>query len=298
MGSTDFSIPPMRSIIDSGTHELVALFCSPPKRSGRGMHIKKNPTHECALAYNIPTYTPKTLKTPEIIKLIHKIKAEIIVVSSYGLILPKEILNCKRYGCINIHPSQLPKYRGPSPIQATIMNHEKQTAVCIIKMEEKVDTGDIILQEIFNISEKIDFPSLSQECAQRGAKLLLKTLDNISILTPIPQNIEATYTKKYTKKNISIEWNKETAFSIDAKIRALKPKIYFGISYKNKSIKIIHSKPLAIKSNHLPGTVFVDITISKNLLVSTPNGLLEIIELQPENKNIISAQSFLNGLKN
>ena len=189
MGTPLFAVPALKAILESKIHKVVAVFSQGPKAKGRGMKIAESPVHELAISYNIPVYTPSTLRNEDANKLIKSIEADIIVVTAYGFIIPKNILEAKKHGCLNIHPSDLPKYRGAAPLQRTIINGESETAVCIMQMDEGLDTGDIILEQKFHISDKITFTELHDKTSQMGAQMLVQVLDNIDKIKPFKRGI-------------------------------------------------------------------------------------------------------------
>ncbi|CAF2993514.1 unnamed protein product, partial [Rotaria sp. Silwood2] len=209
--------------LHSTHHKVVAVFTQLPKSQGRGLKEIPSPVHKVALQYNIPIYTPTTLRSKEIVNLITAIEAEAIIVVAYGFLIPKAILESKKYGCLNIHPSSLPRHRGAAPLQHTIIAGDRTTAVSIIQMDEGFDTGDIILQHSFTLPTRITLPLLQAQCATIGATLLLNVLDNIGGLPRVVQNTEnVTYAPKLKKEEGKIDWC-DTAYKIDCKIRGMNP---------------------------------------------------------------------------
>ena len=251
MGTPEFAIPALSQLIDSTNHNVVAVFTQAPKAKGRGMKTTNSPVHVLAASNNIPVYTPKTLRDQEAAQLIDSIEADIIVVVAYGFIIPGNILKAKKYGCLNIHPSKLPKYRGAAPLQRTIINGEKESAVCIIQMDEGLDTGDIILQKDFSLEVTTTFPELHNLCASLGGYMLIEALNNIENLRKIKQSEEgASYAHKLTKDEGKINWQ-STAFEIDCKIRGMNPwpGVYF--EHNDKIIKILSAEYNEHKHNAL-----------------------------------------------
>ncbi len=208
MGTPDFAVPALQKLIDSTKYNVVAVFSQAPKHKGRGMKLTNSPVHNLAIYNNIAVHTPKTLKNKDSSALIDSIDADIIVVVAYGFIIPKNVLEAKKYGCLNIHPSKLPKYRGAAPLQRTIINGEQESAVCIMQMDSGLDTGDIILQENFKLDPKITFTELHDKCANIGANLLIKTLDGIDMIPRIKQQQEGlSYAHKLSKDEGRVDWN-------------------------------------------------------------------------------------------
>ncbi|KJV56190.1 methionyl-tRNA formyltransferase [Orientia chuto str. Dubai] len=292
MGSSEFAIPSLKSIASSH-HEVVAVFTRKPKKRGRNLNIHKSPIHELADILSIPVYTPDSLKNNDIQNLIENLEADIIVVAAYGLIIPSSILKMKQYGCINIHPSMLPKCRGAAPIQHTIINGEKETAVCIIQMDQGIDTGDIILYQKFPLAEDICFSELHDQCAKVGAKLIVEVLNNINSLQHIPQSLDGiSYANKLSKLESKINWY-ESAYTIDCKIRGMNPWPGTFFTHNNNSIKVLKAK--IINDNHTlrPGTV--KIVNNNKLLISCKENFLELLLLQLPGRKVLNHVQFLCG---
>lgn len=296
MGTPDFAVPSLQSLLDHDQHEVVAVFTQSPKAKGRGLKEIASPIEQLARIYNIPVYNPRSIKTLETKELIDSIEANIIVVVAYGFIIPKDILNSKKYGCLNIHPSQLPKYRGAAPLQHTIINGEKETAVCIMQMDEGLDTGDIILTQQFDLPANITLPELHDKCAKIGAKLLLEVLNKITILPRIKQTREAvSYAGKLSKEHGRIDW-KQKAFQIDCKIRGMNlwPGTYF--EYQNRVIKILEASYQNKAHNMLAGEIVI--SDNKNIEVACNDGIVIIKKLQLPGKKAMNAEEFLRGMPN
>lgn len=291
MGTPQFAVPALGSLINSSNHQVVAVFTQEPKSQDRGLRTKASPVHELAQTHKVPVYTPRTLKDLATDLLIKSIEADVIVVAAYGFIVPKNILEAKRYGCINIHPSLLPKYRGAAPLQRTIINGEIKTGVCIMQMDEGLDTGDIMLQEEFLIDQRTAFHALHDKCALLGAKMLIDTLDQIESLPKIKQNNDnVTYAHKLSKEEGKIDWN-QSAYQIDCKIRGMNPWPGTYFYYNDKTIKIIEADYKESDSAEPVGSV-----ISDELEVSCGSGILIIKKLQQSNKNPLFTAEFLRGL--
>jgi methionyl-tRNA formyltransferase len=293
MGTPRFAVPALKRLIQSNTHQITAVFTASPKAQGRGLETTKSPVHQLALQYNIPVYNPVTLKTGESVDLISSLEADIIIVIAYGFIIPKTILNLKKYGCLNIHPSNLPKYRGAAPLQRAIINGENENSVCIMQMDEGLDTGDIILQEKFSMSKRITLHELHDRCAILGGELLLKALDKIDILPRIKQSeTGVSYAHKLSKEEGKINWH-ESAYAIDCKIRGMNPWPGTYFEYNGKIIKILEATYDELDHKSAPGTVMqVD---DQRLKIACGKGCLLIEKLQQQGKKILSATEFLFG---
>lgn len=293
MGTPNFAVPALQNLISSKEHNVVAVFSQKPKAKGRGMKITKSPIHELADSHEIPVYTPSTLRKTESFGLINSIIADIIVVVAYGFIIPKNILESKKHGCLNIHPSKLPKYRGAAPLQRTIIEGEKETAVCIMQMDEGLDTGDIILQKDFALDPRITLRELHDKCAKLGGDLLLKTLKNIKTLPRIKQpDTGETYAHKLTKEESRVNWN-NSAFKIDCMIRGMNPwpGVYF--EFENKKIKILEAE-----YSNTDHTFKVGQILNKFFDIACAEGILHVKSVKPEGKPKMSSEDYLNGNSN
>jgi methionyl-tRNA formyltransferase len=251
MGTPFFAVPALKALIDA--HDVVAVFTQAPKPSGRGMSVSKSPIHQLvdqlADQFQIPVYTPKTLRNTDIQEIIFGIQADVIVVAAYGFIIPSPILSAKKYGCINIHPSLLPKFRGAAPLQRTIMSGESKTGVCIIKMDDGIDTGDIMSMHEFDIDRYISLNDLHDMCASIGANMLLKVMSGLDTeLNPVRQykkqsNDKASYAHKLSKGDGYITWDMD-AYAINCLVRgcSIWPGTFFmfrGIQVKILSVSRI-----------------------------------------------------------
>jgi len=288
MGTPEFAVPALKKLITH--HEVTAVFTQQPKAKGRGLNLAKSPIHQLSFEHQIPVYTPSTLRNEETSKLINNIIADIIVVIAYGFIVPKTILEAKKYGCLNIHPSDLPRHRGAAPLQRTIIEGDRKSSVCIMRMDVGLDTGDILMKGDFDLEERTTLKELHDKCANLGAELLIKTLANIDNILPIKQPDEGvTYAHKLTKEEGKINWH-ESAYKIDCKIRGMTPwpGVYF--SYNDKIIKILEAEYLNAIHDFTPGAV-----ISDKLEIACGNGTLQVKVLQQEGKRALSTSEFLRG---
>ncbi len=299
MGSSEFSLAPFLSLVNSSQHEIKAVFTKAPQKKGRGLKLRENIIHQKALERSIPTYISHDLKDNQVVQLIDKIEAELIVVVSYDKRIPANILYCKKYGAINIHPSFLPKYRGASPIQQSILNHDKMTAVCIMQMDESLDTGKIIKLEECYINQNLNYVELSRELSIIGSRLLMDVMGNFTKFVPFSQSDQnVSYCKKIDKHSSKIDWDSENIRDIESKIRAFFPYIRFHLEFCNKKFQIIKSKIFLLTKHHSkPGTVFFDSKLSKNLLLYCIGGILELIIIKPDNSKELFSTDFVNGLK-
>ena len=288
MGTPEFAVPALEALHKQ--HEIIAVYTQAPKPAGRGQQETLSPIHLLSNQLNLPVYTPKTLRRPEAQAEFNAIEADAVVVVAYGLILPKEILTSCRYGCINIHPSLLPFYRGAAPMQRTILAGEKETALCIMQMDEGVDTGDVLVMEKVALDDEITYAELSRNMAILGAKLLLETLDNIDNIIPQKQIGEGCYAAKITKEEGELNWQ-EPAEHLLNKVRALNP--WPGTFFYNNGEKIKVTKVKIYDQLHdfAPGTI----TDPKNFIIACSKGLIQPLLLQRPGKKILPLKEFMNG---
>ncbi|ABV74624.1 methionyl-tRNA formyltransferase [Rickettsia akari str. Hartford] len=288
MGTPEFAVPALKKLIMH--HEVKVVFTQQPKAKGRGLDLVKSPIHQLAFEHQIPVYTPSTLRNDDIVNLINKINADIIVVIAYGFILPKAILEDKKYGCLNIHPSDLPRHRGAAPLQRTIIEGDRKSSVCIMRMDTGIDTGDILMKEDFYLERRTTLEELHNKCANLGAALLIRTLANIDNIVPIKQSSEGvTYANKLTKEEGKINWH-ESAYKIDCKIRGMNPWPGAYFSYNDKVIKILEAEYLNTNHHVTAGTV-----ISDKLEIACGSGILQVKKLQQESKKALNVEEFLRG---
>jgi len=288
MGTSSFAVPTLLSLIRN--HQVQAVFTQAPKPAGRKMQMQLSPVHKIANYYSIPVYTPAKLRNYEPYQLIKIIEAELIVVCSYGLIIPSNILEAKKYGCLNIHPSKLPKYRGAAPLQRAIIDGEKSMSICIMQMDATLDTGDIILSADFPITENTTYPLLSEQCGIIGALLLEKTIHNIALLPRIPQGNEGvSYAHKLTKEEGEINWNK-SAFEISCQVRGMNPWPGTFFNYNGQQIKVLAAEYVQKEHNFRPGYI-----IDNNLLIACKKDALRITFLQKPGSKKLPTAEFLKG---
>ena len=294
MGTPDFAVGALEEIIKAG-HEVVLVVTQPDKPKGRGKAMQYTPVKECALAHGIEVFQPVKVKEPENIEVLRKHQPDIIIVAAFGQIVPKSILDMPKYGCINIHASLLPKYRGAAPIQWAVINGEDVTGVTIMRMNEGIDTGDMIAKKTVRLAEDETGGSLFDKLAQVGAQLCVETMDIIEAgkAEYMPQNNEeATHTSMIRKELGLIDWNK-SAVEIERLIRGLNqwPSAYTNLS--GKTFKIWKAKVVSEENTYEPGCIC---RIDKaGMYVQTGKGILLLTEVQMEGKKRMDADAFLRG---
>lgn len=296
MGTPDFAVGSLQALCESGKHEILAVVTQPDRPKGRGNKLLQTPVKEYALAQGLTVYQPQKVKTPEFVELLHELQPELIVVAAFGQFLSKEILELPKYGCINVHASLLPKYRGAAPIQYAIIKGEKESGVTIMQMDIGMDTGAMLDKVVVPIEENTTMGELHDALREQGATLLLQVIDKIAAGTAVaePQNNEqATYATLLDRSMEHIDWSK-TAQEVHNLIRGFNPAPSTFTKLPNgKSLKIWGSKMTDKSSAAAAGTVIE--TGKHSFFVACGGGVLEITEVQPESKKRMPAQVFLNG---
>jgi len=276
--------------------DIAAVVTSLDKPKGRGLKLSPSPAAELAEKNKIKTLKPAKASDPELIKELQKIMPDLAVVVAYGNILPKGVLEAPKHGCINLHTSLLPKYRGPSPIQSALLNGDKETGVTIMKLNEKMDKGDILLQEAVQISEDDNSQTLSDKLFEAGSKLLIKAINDIEAgkAKYSPQdNNKATYCKKITKQDGIIDLS-APAEEIVNKIRAFTPWPGAVVRFGVKKVKMLKAEKGPGSRGQGPGEV-VGLIKSEGIVISTGKDSIIVKELQPENSKVMSADQFVSG---
>lgn len=292
MGTADFAVPIFERIIDSN-HEVVAVYTKAPTKKSRGLLVEKTPVHKVADFHKINVLTPKTLRNQEEMNIFSNINADAVVVAAYGLIIPDFFLNFCKFGCINIHPSDLPRWRGAAPIQRSMMACDERTAICIMKMDSGIDTGPIFLKKQLQLDKNKTIHQLTEEYARIGAEMLIQTLEDLengrATLTEQSED-GVTYANKITAEEGKIDWN-EHSNSIHGKIMALTPNAYF--MHNNLQIKAIKSHLVEGRTTESPGTV-----LSKNFdIVCGDDSIINIEKLQRPGGKVLDTKDFLCGYK-
>jgi methionyl-tRNA formyltransferase len=301
MGTPEFACRALLALIES-KYDIAGVVTRPDKPRGRGMKISFSPVKELALKNNLNIYQPQKLDTPEFIDILKKISPDLIAIVAFGRIIPKEILELPKYGCINLHPSLLPKYRGASPIPAAILVGDKKTGVTTFYVNEKLDSGDIILQQEEKIAEDDTSATLAARLAQSGAELLIETIAKIEgnqVVRISQEDSEATHTSKLKKEDGFIDW-KESALQIARVVRAMDPwpgaYTYFaGRLVKIWGAEVSSGDNQQLSGSSKPGEV-VKVT-KEGIIVACGEGFLLVRELQPAGKGRMDSLSFAAGYR-
>ncbi len=307
MGTPDFAKESLEAIYNSG-HEILGVVTNPDKPKGRGMKLAESPVKEFAKEHNLPIYQPnKVRENVEFINEIKDLKPDIICVVAYGKILPKEILDIPGLGCINVHGSLLPKYRGAAPIQWAVLNGDKVTGITTMYMDIGMDTGDMILQEEIKIGEDETTGELWNKLSKVGGKLLVKTLKQIEEGTAprIKQGENFTMAPMLDKKIAKIDWKNKTSQEIKNLVRGLNPIMGAYTFLNGKKIKFwkVSTKiqeigfDIDVNIENLKSGTIILADSKKGLLIKTKDSIISILEIQGENAKRMSINEFLRGNK-
>ena len=301
MGTPAFAVPSLERLVADG-HTVCGVFTQPDKPKNRGMKLAQSPVKECALTHNIPVFQPKTLKDGAALEQLEQLQPELIAVAAYGKILPQAILDMTPYGCVNVHASLLPKYRGAAPIQWAVINGEKVSGVTTMQMDAGLDTGDMLLKTEVVLDEKETGGSLHDKLAEAGARLCVETLKGLEAhaITPEKQGESPTeYARMLDKSLGKIDWTRP-AEEIERLIRGLNPWPSAYTDWTGKTMKIWEAQVIsqeeakaAQQEAAKPGTV---VKVEKDgFLVQTGKDLLKVCALQIPGKKRMDAGSFLRG---
>ncbi len=290
-GTPNFAVPSLNVLVRS-KHNVRLVVTQPDKRKGRSKKLGPPPVKEFAEKNYLKVLQPENIKDEEFLNSLGQLDPDVIVVVAYGKILPPDILRLPKWGCINIHASLLPKYRGAAPIQWAIINGEKESGVTTMLMDEGLDTGQILLTKIISIYDSDTYESLSLRLSTLGAEVLLETLEAIekNEIHPSKQKGTTSYARPLKKEDGLVDWSK-SARDVYNFIRGLYPWPCAYTFINGERVKII--KALPVEGKGVAGRIIID--EGKNLLIGTSNGLLSIIELQPEGKKPMTSRAYLSG---
>jgi methionyl-tRNA formyltransferase len=287
MGSPDFAVPVLRALHGAG-HEIAAVYCQPPRPAGRGQKETPCPVHRAALALGLPVRSPaRVRKDAAEHAAFAALDLDAAVVAAYGLILPKPMLEAPRRGCLNIHASLLPRWRGAAPIQAAILAGDAESGVTIMQMEEGLDTGPMLLKGAVPIGPRTTTPELHDALAGLGAGLILRALAEAPPTVPQPE-AGVTYAAKLTKEDGRLDWVQEAA-ALDRRVRALNPWPGTFFRHGGEAIRVLAAKPAA--GGGAPGTV-----LDEAATIACGSGALRLLRLQRPGRGPLPAADFLRGL--
>lgn len=298
MGTPDFALFSLKGLCEGG-YDVIGVVTQPDKPKGRGYVLTPPPVKSYALEQNIPVYQPTSLRTEEFAELLRKLDPEIITVVAYGKILPKNVLDYPKYGCVNVHGSLLPKYRGAAPMQMSIINGDKVTGITTMYMAEGLDTGDMLLKAECEIAENDNFEDIHDRLGALGAELLKKTVDGLERgeITPIPQDHSlATHTSKINKEDCEIDFSKDCD-TVHNLIRGLSPiPLSFAHTPDGKLLKIVQSEICERESVNAECGKVVSVEDGK-IRILCARGSINILKLLPEGKGRMTAADFIRGRK-
>lgn len=295
MGTPDFSVPCL-SLLLSSKHQVVGVYSRAPKPAGRGKKEQMTPIHQLGVQHGIEVFTPKSLRSEEEISKLKALKPDLIVVVAYGLILPKAVLDIPQFGCINVHASLLPRWRGAAPIQRAIMAGDTQTGVCIMQMDEGLDTGAVGVTSLCKILESDTSQTLHDKLAQLGSQALAQAIEQINLgqFSPMPQPDEGgTYAAKIDKAEARINWHQERA-ALHNHIHGLSPfpgawceiPMLDGTMERIKILQVEYSTA-QLNAAHLD---------FKNAIIGTHNGSLKLLKVQRPGKSVMNAEECFRGM--
>ena len=294
MGTPDFAVPSLHALID--THDVVGVVTQPDKRAGRGKKLRFSPVKEAALAANIPVYQPKSLRTKTAVSPLREWNADVIIVAAFGQILRPFLLEMPPHGCLNVHASLLPRWRGASPIQHAILSGDAESGVTLMQMDKGLDTGGMFVSEAIPLHADETAVSLHDRLAALGADMMRRHLDAILAgnLTAIPQeNGASTYAPMITKADGALNWE-QTAVNLDRRVRAMTPWPGAFTHWQGKSLKILKARPLAEQWGATAGQVLHDAG-RKITAVCTNDGMLQLEIVQLAGKRPTAIADFMRG---
>ena len=293
MGTPEFAVPCLERLISDG-HNVTGVFTQPDKPKGRGHKMQFPPVKQCAVDAGIPVYQPLKMRDGEALSIIQNLNPELIIVVAYGKILPQEILDFPKYGCINIHASLLPRYRGAAPIQWSVLNGESVSGVTSMQMDVGLDTGDMLLSKSVDIGKNETAGELHDKLSVLGAQVMSETIDLLmqNKLNPVKQNdADSNYSPMLSKELCPIDWN-DTAQAVHNKVRGLSPWPVATTKWGDKTVKI-HKTVVYNNLSGKPGEVLIS---DRKLVVACGSSTaVEIVNLQLEGKKTMNADDFLRG---
>lgn len=294
MGTPDFAVASLNALLDAG-HEVVAVITQPDRPKGRGNKLAFPEVKERALEVGLPVHQPDSVKEEAFLSLLKSYTPDVIVVVAFGRILPQAVLDLPQHGCINVHGSLLPEYRGAAPIQRAVLDGCKTTGVTTMRMDAGMDTGDMLLQASLPITDADTTGTMFDKLAVLGGELLITTLEGLEAGTIIPQKQDhdkATHAARILKEDEVIHWE-DDAEKIFCQIRGLAPAPGAYTWWEGQRLKLWKARTSNKNTEKLPGTL---VEIGKDyLLIQTGNGCLEVLELQPAGKKAMPAKAFANG---
>ena len=295
MGTPDFAVGTLEALIGAG-HRISMVVTQPDRPKGRGHAMQYPPVKEAALAHGLPVYQPKRIRDGESVRFLETVEADVMVVVAFGQLIPKSILEMKKYGCINVHGSLLPAYRGAAPIQWAVINGEKESGVTTMQMDEGLDTGDMLLKAVVPLEADETGGSLFEKLSKAGAELCVETLRQLEAGTVVPEaqgDSTTDYAAMLTRASGRIDWTK-SAVSIERMIRGLNPWPCAYTALGGKTLKLWRGEDVHWDASKGACGEILEVT-KDSLLIQTGDGLLAIRELQLEGRKRMETEAFLRG---
>lgn len=294
MGTPESAVPSLRRLADDG-HEVIAVWTQPDKPAGRGKKLQASAVKRFALERNLPIHQPAKIKTPEAKEMFASHQADVAVVVAYGRILPQEFLDAPRHGCVNVHFSLLPKYRGAAPVNWALVNGEAETGVTTMRIVQELDAGPILLQRATRIDADETAPQLLSRLGDLGAELISETLSNLEGITPRPQSdSEATLAPILKREDGAIDWSMDS-FAIERRVRGFQPWPNAFTEFRSRRLIIWEARSEWIEQLRFrPGQV-IEVTRDRLIVACGEGTALRLTEIQLENSRRMSARDFLNG---
>ena len=300
MGTPDFAVPSLRALVEAG-HEVACVYSQPPRPAGRGQQVQKSPVHRFADEHGIPVRTPKTLRNAEAQAEFADLKADAAVVAAYGLILSQPVLDAPRLGCLNVHGSLLPRWRGAAPIQRSILAGDAETGITIMQMDIGLDTGAMLLKDSVPITADTTASTLHDALADMGARLIVQVLDGLAEgrLTAEPQPEDGvTYAAKLTREDGRLDWAREAAY-VERQVRALTPwpGCWFDAPTASgtERIKVLKAELVPDARKAAPGTLLPGTLLDDRLTIACADGAVRLTSVQRPGKAPVDGAAFLRG---
>lgn len=293
-GTPEFAVPALRSLVQSN-YRVIAVYTQPDRPAGRGRRLQPSPVKQAAIELELPVYQPESFKQSSDITEFRNLQADLMVVAAYGLILPIDILNAPALGCINIHASLLPRWRGAAPIQRAILAGDTVSGITIMQMAEGLDTGDMLARQVISINPDWNAGDLHDELMNTGAQLLMPTIDRLvngELVPEVQDETKVTYAEKLVKSEAEIDWSKD-ADRLQREVRAFAPWPVSFTQFKDQPVRIWSAKSLERASSQPSGQIIEH--NKSGILVSCGKGILQVTELQFAGKNRCSAAQLLGG---
>src|SRR5436309_11748188 len=294
MGTPESAVPSLRRLLDD-RHEIVAVWTQPDKPAGRGKQLHQSPVKEFALRYNLTIHQPAKIKTQEAKDLFASHKADAAVIVAYGKILPSEFLSAPKHGCINVHFSLLPKYRGAAPVNWAIVNGEAETGVTTMQIVGELDAGPILLHDSTDIQEDETAPELMLRLAEIGADLISETLRNLTDIEPKPQfDTEATFAPILKREDGLIDWSMD-AYAIASRVRGFQPWPNAHTTFGSQRLIVWKATPEWIEQLRFPPGQVIEASRDRLVVACGDGTALRLLEVQLQDSRRLSARDFLNG---